>query len=76
MKNSPNWRVPPLDRQVLLALATAVLRAKLDAKAQVDDLRTNPDNVLLDDLRYWHGTLDRLETGHLWLLELLTTAQP
>jgi hypothetical protein len=76
MKNSPTWRVPPLDKQALLTLASTVLRAKLDAKAQVDDLRSSPDNVLIDDLRYWQGTLDRLETGHLWILDLITSAQP
>ncbi len=76
MKNSPNWRVPPLDKQVLATLATAVLRAKLEAQQVLDDLRTDPDNVLLDDLRYYDTQVNRLEAGHAWLLELIQSEQP
>ncbi len=76
MKNSPTWRVPPLDKQVLQTLSTAVLRAKLEAQQVLDDLRTDPDNVLLDDLKHWDNQVRRLEAGHLWLLDLLSSEQP
>lgn len=76
MKNSPTWRVPPLDKQVLQTLSTTVSRAKLEAQQVLTDLRTDPDNVLLEDLRYWDNQVNRLEEGHRWLLELLGSEQP
>ncbi len=76
MKNSPSWRVPPLDKQVLASLCTAVLRAKLDALGNINDMRTESDNVFVDHVRYWETEHARLEAGHTWLLELLASAQP
>lgn len=76
MRNSPTWRVPPLDKQVLGSLCTAVLRAKLDAQTNCLDMQQQSDNVFLDHLRYWELEAHRLEVGHNWLLELLGSAQP
>lgn len=76
MRQSPSWRVPPLDKQVLASLCTAVLRAKLDAQTACMDLAQQGDNVFIDHMRYWQSEADRLEVGHNWLLELLGSAQP
>ena len=69
--NRPSWRVPPVDKQVLLSLTSTVLVAKLDAQGRLEDLRQSADNVALDDLRYWEMQAARLEAAHAWLLELL-----
>jgi hypothetical protein len=71
----PMTSVPVIDRQVLGSLCTAVLRAKLDAQSTLEDLSKLPDNVHVDQLNYWQLEVHRLETGHAWLLDLLT-AQP
>ena len=70
----PTISVPPIDRQVLGSLCMAVLRAKLDAQAALEDLSKLPDNVHVDNLNFWKLEVHRLEAGHAWLLELL--AQP
>ncbi len=76
MKNSPTWRVPPLDRQVLQTITAHVCRAKLDAMSMIEDLGRVPDNVMVEDLRYWENQLFRLEAGEAWLLEILSSEQP
>ncbi len=75
MKNSPTWRVPPLDKQVLQTLIATVVRARLDAQGMVSDLGRVPDNVMVEDLRYWQTQGMRLEAGEAWLLELLGSEQ-
>lgn len=67
----PRWQVEKLDAQVLRSLAMAVLKAKLDAEANINDLRGLDDNVYVEHVRYWQGEHDRLTVGHAWLLELL-----
>lgn len=71
MKNSPSWRVSPLDKQVLVSLCSTVLSAKLDAFAKVEDLQHAEGNVYVDHLKFWETEAHRLDTGHQWLLELL-----
>ena len=66
---------PPPDKQVLSSLSTAVLRAKLDAQSQIADLSEMPDGTYSDHLAYWQTEVHRLETGHAWLLDLLTATR-
>lgn len=63
--------VPTLDRAVLVSLCSVAHRAYLDALREVQDLEVLPEGLRSDALEYWGGEAHRLETAHLWLLEVL-----
>ena len=64
--------VPQLERDVLISMCSIVHRALLDAAREVEDYRRLPEDAHSDGLTYWSGEMYRLETAHLWLLDLLT----